>query len=193
MSRPSLPQHVDPNRSGYAPIAVTSPASAQLAKEYGAVATASYTSPTCVDTIRSLASDKGSIHHVLDCITSQESVAICYAAMARAGGRYACLEKLEPEWRTRKAVKTKEVMGFEGFGHAVVLGEDTYSRKVNKDLYTRGNEFAAEMQAFLDKGSIKPHPVQEIGGQWQGIIEGLGMLQRGEVRGKKLVVSISTS
>ncbi|KAF4614410.1 hypothetical protein G7Y89_g15327 [Cudoniella acicularis] len=92
---------------------------------------------------------------------------------------------------TRRAIRTKEVMGFEGFGHRVVLGENTYSRDANVELYNRGNEWANEMQTSLDQGSIKPHPVREVEGQWQGIIEGLGMLQRGEVRGQKLVIRVA--
>ena len=111
--------------------------------------------------------------------------------MSRAGGRYACLEMLKDEWRTRRAICTKEVMGFEGFGHRVALGENTYSREANMELYRRGDEWAAEMQALLDQGLIKPHPVRQVGGQWEGIIEGLGMLQRAEVRGQKLVVRVA--
>jgi hypothetical protein len=133
------------------------------------------------------------IHHALDCITSPESVAVCFAAMSRAGGRYACLEGLKDEWRTRRAIRTKEVMGFEGFGHKVALGDgddNTYSREANPELYSRGTYWASEMQASLDKGSIKPHPVRELEGKWEGIIEGLSMLQRGEIRGQKLVIRV---
>jgi hypothetical protein len=83
-------------------------------------------------------------------------------------------------------------MGFEGFGHRVELGQNTYSREANMELYRRGNEFAAEMQAALDRGLIKPHPVKEVEGQWEGIIEGLGILERGEVRGQKLIVRVAT-
>lgn len=143
--------------------------------------------------IRELAPDSTAIHHTLDCITSPESVAICFAALSRAGGRYACLESLKDEWRTRRAIVTKEVMGFEGFGHRVELGQNTYSREANMELYRRGNEWATEMQVSLDQGLIKPHPVREVKGEWDGIIEGLGMLEKGEVRGQKLVVRIATA
>ena len=141
--------------------------------------------------IRSLTPGGTPIRHVLDCITSPESVAICFAAMGRAGGRYACLEGLKDEWRTRRAIRTKEVMGFEGFGHRVALGANTYSREANMELYGHGNEWAAEMQAAVNQGLIKPHPVRQVAGQWEGVIEGLGMLQRGEVRGEKLVVRVA--
>jgi hypothetical protein len=82
-------------------------------------------------------------------------------------------------------------MGFEGFGHAVKLGDNTYSRKVNMELYSRGNQWAEEIQGMMDRDLIKPHPVCEVHGEWQGIIKGLGMLQRGEVRGQKLVIRVS--
>ena len=99
-------------RSGYAPIAVCSLASASLAMECGAIGTASYTSPNCLESIKSLAGG-ALIKHALDCITDAESVAICFGALSRVGGRYACLEDCPESWRTRRAVIVKAVMGFE--------------------------------------------------------------------------------
>ena len=89
--------------------------------KFGAVGTASYTSTTCVETIKSLAGGTP-IKHALDCITDAESTAICFSALSRAGGRYACLEDCPDSWRTRRAVKVKVVMGFEMQGHDVDLG-----------------------------------------------------------------------
>jgi hypothetical protein len=83
-------------------------------------------------------------------------------------------------------------MGFEGFGHDVILGANTYTRPANMTLYNQGQAWATEMQTILDNGNIKPHPVQEISGGWAGILEGLKMLQNGEVRGKKLVVVVAS-
>lgn len=160
-------------------------------QEYGAVGNAPYTSPTCVETIRSLAGGVP-IRHALDCITTPESVAICFGAIGRAGGRYACLEKLEDGWRTRRAVRAKEVMGFEGSGHRVSLGDETYSRGANAELYSGGGFWWSEMQASLDRGLVKPHPAREVGAGWEGILEGLAMLQRGEVRGSKLCVRVAS-
>jgi NADPH:quinone reductase-like Zn-dependent oxidoreductase len=83
-------------------------------------------------------------------------------------------------------------MGFEGFGHDVILGTNTYTRPANMTLYNQGNAWVAEMQTNLDNGNIKPHPVKEIFGSWAGILEGLKMLQHGEVRGEKLVVVVAS-
>lgn len=159
--------------------------------EYGAVRTAAYTSPTCAETIRSLAGG-APIRHVLDCITNAESVAICFAAMARTGGRYACLEGLDESWRTRRAIHTKEVMGFEGLGIRIDLGPTSYSREANQELFEICARWTTEMQSILDAGLIRTHPIREVSGQWEGIIDGLAMLQRGEVRGQKLVVRVAT-
>ena len=175
--------------------------------EYGAVATASYASPTCTQQIRALAAADGGapttvprqrpIRHAMDCITTAESVSICFASLARTGGRYVCLEGLAEAWRTRgrAVVHTKEVMGYEGLGIRVDFGGKagaaSYSREANDALFGMIAGWTVEMQTGLDAGLIKTHPVREVPGAWQGIITGLDELRRGEVRGQKLVVRIS--
>ncbi|OCL13417.1 putative zinc binding dehydrogenase [Glonium stellatum] len=176
--------------AGYAPIAVTSSMSAPLAIKYGAVGTAAYTSPTCSETIRSLVTG-ATLRYALDCITDAESAAICFGAMSRAGGRYACLEGFHEAWRTRRAIKVKEVMGYEILGITVNLGDSVYTRAASSDLFEMGKQWVREMQSLLDAGLLVTHPIREVPGQWQGIIEGLAELQNGTVRGEKLVVSLS--
>ena len=158
--------------------------------KYGAVGTASYTSSTCAETIKSLAGGVP-IKHALDCITDAESVAICFGALSRAGGRYACLEDCPESWRTRRAVKVKVVMGFEMQGNNVDLGHPVYARKASPELHAIGALWAKEMQTLLDNGSITTQPIREMEGQFEGIIEALEMLQSGAVRGEKLVIRVS--
>ncbi len=177
-------------RSGYAPIAVCSSASAPLVMRYGAVGTASYTSTTCIETIKSLAGG-APIRYALDCITDPESAAICFGALSRAGGRYACLEDCPELWRTRRAVKVKVVMGFEMQGNDVDLGHAVYARKANPELHAIGTLWAKEMQSLLNHGLITTQPIREVEGQFEGVIKALEMLQSGEVRGEKLVVRVS--
>ncbi|EED16639.1 zinc binding dehydrogenase, putative [Talaromyces stipitatus ATCC 10500] len=180
------------NLSGYAPIAIASSASADMAMKYGAIGTADYTSPSCADAIKKLAGG-APIRHVLDCIASAESAAMCFSLIARTGGRYACLEGLNPAWKTRRTVKVKEVMGFEGLGIKIDLGPTSYSRDANLALRKICCDTTKDIQIVMDAGLLKPHPVREVPGQWQGIIDGLAMLQRGEVRGQKLVVRVSST
>jgi hypothetical protein len=127
----------------------------------------------------------------MDCITSADSAAICFAAMARTGGQYACLEGLDESFQTRRAIHTKEVMGYEGLGVRIDLGPTSYSRDANQELFEVTTRVAGEMQVLLDADLIKTHPVRQVPGQWDGILDGLAMLQRGEVRGQKLVVRIA--
>ncbi|KAK3369705.1 putative zinc binding dehydrogenase [Lasiosphaeria ovina] len=177
--------------SGYAPIAVTSTHSAAVATEYGAAGTVAYSSPNCVQSLKTLAA--APIRHALDCITTAETVATCFAALARAGGRYACLEGVHDSWRTRRAVRVKEVMGFEGLGRAVRLGDKgsaTYSRDANPVLFSLCARWTDELQKLLDAGRLKNHPIREIEGQWGGIIKGLSLLETHQVRGQKLVVKV---
>ncbi|KAI1262878.1 GroES-like protein [Xylariaceae sp. FL1019] len=191
--------------SGHIPIAVTSPASSEIATRFGALATAFYTESSCVSEARKHAaetSDGEPIRHALDIITSAESASNCFAALARTGGRYACLEGFSPEWRSRRAVKVKEVMGYEGLGHTVRFGERgaevvTYARKANPQLATLNRRWLGEMQGLLDDGSVRHHPFRDIsmaaerGGWACAVLEGLKLLQRGEVRGTRLVVRVA--
>lgn len=191
---------------------MTSPQSAGLAIQYGAAATALYTSPTCADDLRTGLTQPGlPIRHVLDCITSPDSATTCLAAMARTGGRYASLEQMPAAWRTRKAVRVKEVAAYEGLGRRVWLGpahteahggdvdrpvEATWSREANPLLFEITQRWTREVQSLLDKGLLKPHPFREVtdGEDWGSrIINGLVELQSGAVRGQKLAIRMSQS
>ena len=159
--------------------------------KFGAVGTVSYTSTNCVEVIKSLAGGTP-IKHALDCITDAQSAAICFGALSRVGGRYACLEDCPESWRTRRAVKVKVVMGFEMLGFDVFPGHAVYERKANPKLHAMSTLWAKEVQSLLDKRLITTKPIQEVDGQFEGVIKALEMLHSGEVKGKKLVVRISS-
>ena len=46
------------------------------------------------------------------------------------------------------------------------------------------------MQSLLYKSLITTQPIQEVEGQFEGIVKALELLQRGEVKGQKLVVRV---
>ncbi|KAK2037425.1 GroES-like protein [Colletotrichum somersetense] len=173
---------------GYTPIAIASPKSSGLVKEYGAAQVASYTSKDCVEVVKTLA--KKPIRYVLDCITDAESVAICYSVMARTGGKYACLEECPEAWRTRRAIQVKEVMGFQVLGVDINLGDSTYTRPADEKLMEVGMQWSREIQLLMESGRIKAHPLRELPSGWESIIRGLELLRKGEVRGEKLVARI---
>ena len=64
-----------------------------------------------------LAAPMGGIKYVLDCISDPESTAICFGAVYRDGGRYACLEAFDPVWSTRRRVVIENVLGYEMLGN----------------------------------------------------------------------------
>ena len=159
--------------------------------KHGAVGTASYTSAKCAEEIKAIASGSP-IKYALDCITDAESVAICFGALGRGGGRYACLEDCPESWRSRKAVKVKVVMGFEMQGIDFDLGHPVYARKANAELFAIGEMWTKEMQALMDQGQITTQPFKEVHGGFEGVINALEMLQSGEVKGQKLVVRVAS-
>jgi hypothetical protein len=95
-------------------------------------------------------------------------------------------------WLTRRSVAVKVVMGFEGQNFDVDLDHPVYSRKANPVLHAVAAEWAAELQPLLDTGHIKTQSIQEIEGRFEGVIKALEMLQDGHIKGKKLVVTISS-
>ncbi|KAI0889614.1 GroES-like protein [Annulohypoxylon maeteangense] len=179
-------------RSGYAPIAVCSSTSAPLVMKYGAVGTAEYGSKDCVEKIKLIAGGVP-IRHAIDCITTAESAAVCFGALGRTGGRYVCLEQFQNTWQTRRAVRTKVVMGYEMQGMDVNLGHDVYDRKAKPELYEMGTTWVKEMQVLLDAKAIMTPPLRELQGGFEGIIDGLHILKSGEARGRKLVVRVLDS
>lgn len=157
--------------------------------KYGAVGTASYTSSTCAEDVKKLANGLP-IKYALDCITDAESVATCFAVLSRLGARYAGLEAIPDAWITRKAVKVKIVMGFEGQNYDVDLGHPVYSRKANPRLHEVAAMWATELQPLLDGSELTTQQIREIEGGFEGMIRALEMLHSGEVKGEKLVVRV---
>ncbi|KAG6003603.1 putative secondary metabolism biosynthetic enzyme, partial [Claviceps maximensis] len=175
-------------KSGYNAIAIASSASSTLVKEFGATSVFAYTSPTWAETVRK-ATD-GSLKHVIDCITSPETISCCFTTLARAGARYASLDYAPPEWRTRKSVNVDMPLAYAIWGKEIKL-RDLYYRKADPTKLELGIRWRHEIQMLLDKGQIKCHPVREVLGRWNGIIQGLNMLKAKQVRGQKLVVRIA--
>lgn len=176
--------------SGYDPIATCSPASSGLVTKYGAVHTIPYSSPNCAETIRGVT--RASLRAAIDCITTPESVRCCFASLGRAGSRYAGLEFAPAEWRTRKAVKVDMPMTYSVMGKEVKLG-GVYYREADHSKLELGARWCQEVQRLVDQGRLRCHPVHEIPGKWEGIMGGLELLKESKVRGKKLVVRVSSS
>ncbi|KAI3394644.1 hypothetical protein diail_2454 [Diaporthe ilicicola] len=177
--------------SGYDPITTCSSRNFDLVKSFGASAAFDYTQQQGGDLGTQIrAHTKGRLRHALDCITDQASVACCYAALGRPGGRYASLEACAPEWRTREAVRAAFVMMHEAFGSEVALGQGEYWRAANPQARRLAADMYRVMQDLLDGGRIRPHPAEVVGRGLEHVLEGLRVLKSGSVSGKRLVVML---
>lgn len=67
----------------------------------GCTAAFDYHTPTCASDI--LAATKGELKFVLDCITTTDSMKLCYEAIGSAGGRYISLDPFPLRSHTRRS------------------------------------------------------------------------------------------
>ena len=149
-----------------------------------------YHSDQCAQQI--LAYTQNSLSLVLDCISTADSAALCYAAIGRAGGRYVGLEKL-PNSVTdaRKAVRASWAMGPLMFGRQIDM--DEYSSNPDDSAREFGRRWYALAEALLKQRRLQCHPVREVGGEqnWVSAVQhGLRTLQAGKISGEKLVVRV---
>ncbi|KAM0276943.1 hypothetical protein ACHAQH_006228 [Verticillium albo-atrum] len=170
------------------PIAVCSPRNFDLVKSYGAEAVFDYSSPTCAADIR--AYTQNTCKYALDCITDSNTMELCYGAIGRAGGHYCGLEPYPERQHTRKAVSPDWIMGLTIFGERVAL-EGAYGRPEIPEDRRFGVAWFKSLQALLNEGRIRPHPLMVGQGSWTGVLEGVDLMRKRAVSGKKLVYRVS--
>ncbi|KAK5635447.1 hypothetical protein RRF57_011159 [Xylaria bambusicola] len=171
--------------AGHIPIATCSPRNFDLVKSFGAEEVFDYNNPDCAKDIK--AYTKNSLSYVLDPFTDAKSIALCYGAMGRAGGRYSCLEMYPDYILDRKTIKVSFVMGPALLGHRLALS-DGYERDEDPEMRAFGVQWYKSVQKVLDQGKIKPHPLRVLGHSFESVLEGVDMLKRKAVSGEKLVV-----
>ncbi|KFA54652.1 hypothetical protein S40293_02247 [Stachybotrys chartarum IBT 40293] len=174
--------------SGLDPIATCSPKNFGLVKSYGASACFDYSTPGVAQAIKT--HTKGRLRHAIDCISDQASTACCYASLGRPGGRYASLEVVPAEWKTREAVKHEFIMCLEGMGREAKL-DGEYGRPASQEKRDLAAKMFAIYQSLLTDGKLQTHPMEVVGKGFEGILDGLAKLKSGSVSGRKLVVSLA--
>lgn len=174
--------------AGYTPLAACSPRNFDLVRSRGAAAVFDYAAPDVAGQIKQHTG--GRLEFVLDCVADTQSVACCYAAIQRPGGRYAHLERVPDELlRKRRAVQAAFVLAPEAYGEGVSLGEG-YERPASVEKHDLAVRCTIMFQRLLDRGELMPHPVQILKGGLAAIPGGLDLLKSGTVSGKKLVAVI---
>ncbi|KAL4994331.1 GroES-like protein [Aspergillus recurvatus] len=176
-------------RSGYTPITTCSPHNFTLIKSLGATAAFDYHSPTCGRQIRDFSSSN--ICYALDCITDTRSMAVCYEAIGPSGGRYLSLDPFPIRGHTRRSVKPNWVLSLTMYNQAI-----PWKRPCKRDACPQDREFVKRWfqiaQKIIDAGEVRPHTSEVRAGGWDDVPEGLDLLQRGELSGRKLVYEVTS-
>lgn len=159
-----------------------------MAKSYGAAKSFDYKSPVCGAEIRRYTQD--SLEYVLDCISTVESMKICYAAIGSKGGKYMGLE-VPPSQATslRQDVTTDWIIMFTMFDQPI-----RWRKPFNREAQPEDRRFADEWfqvaQKLLNAGLIMPQGYEERSGGLSGVVGGVDDLRKGKVTRTKLVYAL---
>ncbi|RHZ54029.1 zinc-binding alcohol dehydrogenase family protein [Aspergillus thermomutatus] len=174
--------------AGFAPLATSSPGHFELVKSYGATAVFDYTSPSCASDIRTYT--KNNLRYALDCVTTVESMKLCYSAIGRAGGYYTGLDPFpKTVAATRKMVRPDWVLGPTMIGKEIAWPEPHY-RAVDPKIRKFGQRWRQIVEDLFLRGELKVHPIDVQHHGFQGTLDGMDKIREGLVRGKKLVCPI---
>ena len=89
----------------------------------------------------------------------------------------------------RSDVKTELVLGYTAFGEASELGPESFVAVPNDKAFSAWWLLLAAK--FLVSGRIKVHPLLVREGGLGGVLEGLDLMRKDQVRSQKLVRSVS--
>lgn len=143
-----------------------------------------YKSPTCAADIREFT--KNRLAYAADCITTVDSMKICYDALGADGGRYVALESFPVLGHSRRSVRPSWVFAINAFGCGVDwFGPYRFEpSQADRDF---AEAWIREAAGLLWDGVIKPLPYRIIGETLEAVDMGLDELAKGQVSGTKLV------
>lgn len=175
---------------GFIPVATCSPHNFNLVKTTGAEAAFDYNSPTCASDIREFT--RNQLAYAADCITTADSMKICYESLGAEGGRYVALDSFPIASHSRRAVRPSWVFAMSAFGSAV-----DWVAPYKCDPSPADRDFAAawtrEVAGLVRDGAVKPLRYRVIGETLEDVAKGLEELRSGRVSGMKLVCLIDKS
>ncbi|KAF1848284.1 putative enoyl reductase [Cucurbitaria berberidis CBS 394.84] len=169
------------------PIATCSPRNFELVRSYGAAECFDYREKDCAQKIREFT--KSNLRYTLDCITTVESTAFCFAAMGRGGGKYVSLDPFASHAATRKTVKTDWVLGPSIFGDGSTWPAP-YGRPPSAEVREFGQRLWAVAQQLVDEGKLKHHPLRVLEGGLETVLDGMDLVKSGTLSGEKVVVRL---
>lgn len=107
--------------SGLTVLTTASPHNHQLCKDLGADAVFDYNDPTCAEQIRDYTQNK--LHHAFDTISSEQTAAICAAALSTSSSGSKIYSSLLPvEKLPRDGVQNNNTLAYCAFGETFKMG-----------------------------------------------------------------------
>ncbi|KAI0202909.1 GroES-like protein [Astrocystis sublimbata] len=174
--------------AGFQVVVTCSPSSAALVKSLGAIATFDYQSPSCGAEVRAFTGDD--LVRVLDCVTSADTMGMCYTAISSRGGRYIGLNPISAHVKyTRRDVTADWVMALAMFGLPVRLGGD-FGRPAMPTLRGLGMQIFRAAEDLLARDQLKAPRLQIRAGGLPAVLEGIEDLKMGRAEGVKLVYTV---
>jgi NADPH:quinone reductase-like Zn-dependent oxidoreductase len=173
--------------AGFEPVVTCSPQSIQMVQSYGASTEAifDYRNSDCATAIKQYT--RNGLRYALDCISTKDSMQICYSALGRSGGRYTSLDPYsEMVAGTRKVIKADWVLG------PIMLGKKVewpapHGRDADTQMFEFGQKWKNTVQDLLNKGLIREHPLLVRDGSLEQVIKCMEDITGKKVHGKKLV------
>ncbi|KAJ4421151.1 hypothetical protein N0V82_003915 [Gnomoniopsis sp. IMI 355080] len=176
--------------SGFTPVVTCSPHSDELVRSYGAEVTFDYHDPKCAAQIR--AHTRNTLRYALDCITTTQSMQVCYSSIGRSGGKYTSLDPYpEAVAATRKIIKASWVIG------PTMLGLDIgwpapHGCKADPALFEFGQEWKKTVQQLLEDGLIREHPLLVQSSGLRSVVDSMAAIRAKKISGGKIVCTLST-
>lgn len=134
---------------------------------------------------------KNDLQHVLDCVTQDKSMKMCYEAIGTDGGKYVALEPFSIHTQyTRREVQAEWQNTWSLFGVPVRLS-GVYGRHGRAEDRKFASDLFSMAERLIWDGSIKPHPIEVRKGGLEAVADGVEDLKNGDVKGRKLVYQVS--
>ncbi|KUI61326.1 Enoyl reductase LovC [Cytospora mali] len=157
--------------AGLKPIVTCSPENTALLKSLGAVETFDYRSPACGMQINHYT--KGKLSRALDCISTAETMSMCYEAIGASGDRYLALDPISTHVKyTRRDVLADWMVAFTVFGAPVKSG-GVYGRPAMPQHRALASRLFALVERLIEEGMLKAPPFQVRSGGLEAVAGGV--------------------
>jgi NADPH:quinone reductase-like Zn-dependent oxidoreductase len=173
---------------GFPTITTCSARNFELVKSYGSDKVYDYKASQCAQKIRQ---DTGNtLEYAVDCYAEDSSMRFCYEALGRAGGFYTALNPFNDALTTRKVITPDWILATRIAGDGSKWPAP-YGCEYEPRLAELAGPLFARIQDLLNEGKLRPHRVRIEQGGLPGLLNGVGIIRRGEVSGQKLVYPVA--